>query len=188
MHTIEPFYNWEHFYQAKEDEHSPFYGKEHSEFEFSDKIYNYFIHPQWDGFGSQTLYLKVLFVDYDQGFTVIELIGEWNDCINNDIMFLKREIIDVMIGQGIQKFILIGENVLNFHASDDAYYEEWKEDLEDGWIWLMNFRDHVIDEMTEVSINQYTLFNREADHINWRKFQPLDLLSLINVNRLERIT
>jgi len=30
------------------------------------------------------------------------------------------------------QFILIGENVLNFHSSDDCYYEEWFQDVE----WL----------------------------------------------------
>ena len=40
-------------------------------------------------------------------------------------MFLKRNIIDELVGEGIDKFIMIGENVLNYHASDDSYYEEW---------------------------------------------------------------
>ena len=36
----------------------------------------------------------------------------------------------------------IGENVLNFHHSDDAYYEEWFDEVmeDDGWIALLNFR------------------------------------------------
>ena len=46
---------------------------------------------QWDDFGSSTLYIKILFADYDGGFAIIELIGEWNDAINNDIMLLKRD-------------------------------------------------------------------------------------------------
>src|ERR1700741_550312 len=119
MHEIEPYYNWRHLYTAEEDENSPFYGREYSEFEFSNTIYNYYIHPQWDDFGSQTLYIKILFVDYDQKYAVIEFIGEWNDAINNDIMLLKRDIVESMMRYGINKFILIGENVLNFHVSDD---------------------------------------------------------------------
>jgi len=43
-------------------------------------------------------------------------------------MHLKRNVIDVLVGERINKFILIGENVLNFHGSDDSYYEEWFED------------------------------------------------------------
>ena len=46
---------------------------------------------------------------------------------------------------GINKYILIGENILNFHYSDDSYYEEWFDDNGDnGWIVLLNFREHVL--------------------------------------------
>ena len=62
MHELEPFYNWQHLYLASEDEESPFYGVEYSEFEFSNTVYNFYIHPQWDNMGSETLYLKILFV------------------------------------------------------------------------------------------------------------------------------
>lgn len=41
MHDIEPFYNWRHLYTADEDPRSPFYGREYSEFEFSQTVYNY---------------------------------------------------------------------------------------------------------------------------------------------------
>ena len=89
MHEIEPFYNWRHLYVSEEDERSPFYGRIYSEFEFTQTIYNYYIHPQWDEFGSRTLYMKVLLADYDEHYVVIELFGEWNDAIENDIMILK---------------------------------------------------------------------------------------------------
>ena len=125
MQDIEPFYNWSGYYSAAQDERSPFYGTEYSEFEYTNTVYNYYIHPQWDQFGSNTLYLKILFAEYERGFAIIELIGEWNDALYNDIMFLKRDVIESMLGEGINKFILIGENVLNFHGSDDCYYEEW---------------------------------------------------------------
>ena len=62
MHNIEPFFNWRHLYSAEEDPKSPFYGRTYSEFEFTQVIYNYYIHPQWDDFGSRTLYLKILFI------------------------------------------------------------------------------------------------------------------------------
>ena len=130
MHTIEPFYNWIEAYSASEDPRSPLYGAENNLMEFTNTIYGYYIHPQWDDIESETLFLKILFVDYDLGFAVIEFIGEWNDTLHNDIMQLKRNIIDPMVQEGIQKFILIGENVFNFHGSDDCYYEEWFEDVE----------------------------------------------------------
>ena len=107
MHNIEPYYNWRHLYTAEEDEYSPFYGREYSEFEYSNSVYNYYIHPQWDEFGSRNLYMKILFIDYQFNFAIIELLGEWNDAIDNDIMTMKRNIIDTLIAQGITKFILI---------------------------------------------------------------------------------
>src|SRR5690606_19805 len=127
----------------EEDVRSPFFETEYSEFDFDKQVYNFLLHPQWDSFGSNTLYIKILFVDYEKGYSIIEMIGEWNDAIDNDIMHLKREIIDIMVSEGINKFILLGDNVLNFHASDDCYYEEWFEEIEDGWIAAVNFNAHV---------------------------------------------
>jgi hypothetical protein len=111
MHAIEPYYNWRQLYIACEDERSPLYGRKYSEFEFTHAIYNYLIHPQWDEIGSATLFVKVLFVDYEKQFCIIELFGEWNDTLYNDISFLKRQLIDRMTEEGINRFLLIGENV-----------------------------------------------------------------------------
>ena len=58
MHDIEPYYNWIKLYSSEADNKSPFFGREHSEFEFTQAIYNYYIHPQWDFFGSNTMYIK----------------------------------------------------------------------------------------------------------------------------------
>ncbi len=179
MHDIEPYYNWRHLYTAEDDDRSPFYEREYSEFEFTNQVYNYLLHPQWDEFGSTTLFIKILFVDYDEGFAVIEMIGEWNDCINNDIMFLKRDIAERMIGMGVNKFILIGENVLNFHASDDCYYEEWFEELEDGWIALLNFRGHVLEEFQKQNIDYYFVLGGKLNAFNWRTLSPLQLYEAV---------
>src|SRR5690606_35555705 len=175
MHEIEPFYNWRHDYIASEDERSPFYGVVYNEFEFDKQIYNFLIHPQWDDFGSHTLYLKVLYADYDRQYAIIELIGEWNDALYNDIMLLKREVIDTMISEGIIKFILIGENVLNFHASHDSYYEEWFQDVEDGWVAALRFRDHVIAEFYQHNIDYYINFGGLLNEIPWRTLKPKQL-------------
>ena len=126
MQDIEPYYNWRHLYIAEEDKKSPFYGTVHSEFSYTHTVYNYYIHPQWVEFGSRTLYMKVIFVEYEKHYAIIELIGEWNDAIENDIMTIRREVTDKLNRHGIYKFILITENVLNFHSSDDCYYEEWQ--------------------------------------------------------------
>lgn len=173
MHDLEPFYNWQHLYIASEDEESPFFGAEYSEFTYSKTVYNYYIHPQWDDIGSETLYIKVLFVEYEEKYAIIEMIGEWNDTINNDIMLLKRDIIDDMIFHGINKYILIGENVLNFHFSDDSYYEEWFEDVgADGWIVFINFQEHVLRELKQANLDYYFISDGELNDFEWRKFSP----------------
>jgi hypothetical protein len=179
MQDIEPYYSWSHLYTAAEDELSPFYGRVYSEFEYSNTIYNYYIHPQWDDFGSSTLYVKVLFVDYEVGYAIIEMIGEWNDAINNDIMTIKRDLIDLMIQHGIDKYILIGENVLNFHASDDCYYQEWFDDTEEGWIVALNFRDYIKEEFNKNSIDYYLVFGGELDEMLWRIHSPNELYERI---------
>jgi len=179
MHELEPFYNWRHLYTAEDDELSPFYGTEHSEFEYSNTVYNYYIHPQWDEFGSRTLYMKVLYTDYELNFSIIELIGEWNDAVENDIMQLKRSVIDPMMAQNITKFVLITENVLNFHSSDTEYYEEWNEDINEagGWIVLVNTPAHTRQEMIQGKLGRYM---QMVDNPNWRTHQPADFFQAID--------
>ncbi len=174
MHSIEPFYGWLDLYDSSNDEKSPFYGTQHSEFEYTNKVYNYFIHPQWASIGSETLYAKLLYADYEQGQCIIELIGEWNDCLLNDIMYLKRKIADKLLDHGIFKFVLCMDKVLNFHGIDSAYYEEWKEDLieEDGWVACVETQDHVMKEMHKYQLNHYLHLSEELNRINWRKLKP----------------
>ncbi len=187
MHEIEPFYRWRDDYIAAEDERSPFYNTQYSEFYYDKQIYNFLIHPQWDNFGSQTLYIKIIYADYDRSYAIIELIGEWNDAINNDIMLLKREILEMMIDQGINKFILIGENVLNFHSSDDCYYEEWFQDVDEGWIAGINFRDHVIDEFKQNNIDYYINFGGSLDNLQWRNLKPLQFFKKVEETLVKRL-
>lgn len=174
MHDIEPYYKWRNNYVAAEDGNSPFFGRTYSEFTFSQKVYNYYIHPQWDDFGSNTLYMKVLYVDYHEGYAIIELIGEWNDALYNDVEALKREIVDKMIRQDISKFIIMCDNVLNFHGSDDCYYEEWWDDVKDeeGWICFLNTLDHVREEMDDTRIQYYVNYGPSFNDVNWRLKSP----------------
>lgn len=188
MQFIEPFYSWRDDYIAAEDELSPFYGTEYSEFVFDKKLYNFLLHPQWDDFGSDTLYLKILYTDYDIGYTIIEFIGEWNDAVNNDIMDLMREVIDILIYADIHKFILIGENILNFHGSDDSYYEEWFHDIEEGWIVGLNFREHVIREFEDYGLDYYLNFGGVFDELDWRTFKPKSLFHFIEGNIQKRLS
>lgn len=187
MQDLEPYYNWRHLYIASEDELSPFYEREYSEFEYTNAIYNYVIHPQWDDIDSPTLFIKILFVEYEQKYAIIELIGEWNDCINNDIMILKRDIIEKIMIHGVNKFILIGENVLNFHYSDDCYYEEWFEEVEDGWIAFLNFRDHVLKEFNQANIDYYIVSGGKLNDVAWRTSTPQQLFEKVDAVVQKRI-
>ena len=187
MHELEPHYSWRNLYIASEDERSPFFEREYSEFEFTNRIYNFLIHPQWDDFGSETLFMKILYAGYDTGFCIIELLGEWNDAIGNDIMLLKREIADHLMEEGIYRFIIIGENVLNFHSSEDSYYEEWYEDINenDGWIAFLNFREHVIREFQQSNVDYYVLFGGNLNEIGWRTYHPNELYEKI-INLIQK--
>jgi hypothetical protein len=186
MQDIEPYDQWQYLYTSENDERSPFYGREYSEFTFSNTIYNYYIHPLWDEFGSRTLYLKVLMADYDEQYIIIELIGEWNDAIENDIMRLKREVIDEFLRQGIVKFILIAENVLNFHSSDDCYYEEWFEDIreQNGWIVFLNMPQQTQYDFAGARLDRYAeLINL----VQWRTLKPDILFSQLDNILLRRL-
>jgi len=186
MHDIEPYHHWRTHYVASEDKQSPFYGRTYDEFSYSKKVYNYFIHPQWDEFGSSTLYLKILFIDYEEHYAIIELIGEWNDCLYNDIMYLKRHLVDKILPHGINNFVLMCDNVMNFHASDDSYYEEWYDDIKDnhGHIIFVNTHDHVLEELEKLRLQYYVHFGEQLNDLNWRKKRPKqvlqELLQIIN--------
>jgi hypothetical protein len=177
MVDIEPFPLWrDSHYISEEDRHSPFYGRAYNDFVTENMVYNYYIHPRWDFFGSETLYAKILFADYDKGTAIIEFIGEWNDAINNDIMHLKRNVIEKMLDEGISKYVLILENVLNFHTSDDEYYAEWAEECQDaldgGWIVMLNIYDHVYDELKAMRLDNYVAFGLDFNGLNWRQHSP----------------
>lgn len=186
MHDIEPFYNWQHLYTSNTDPRSPFYGREYSEFVYSQTIYNYYIHPQWDEFGSRTLYMKILYADYEQGYAIIELIGEWNDAIENDIQTLRREVTDVLFYEGIKKFIIIADNVLNFHSSDDSYYEDWFQEVneEDGWIVILDMPEQSQHDFKKAKLNRYAAL---LDFPNWRTLQPQHLFQSIDNHLLKRL-
>lgn len=174
MHDIEPHFKWRNKYVAAEDEQSPFYGQVYSEFSFHNRVYNYLIHPQWDEFGSETLYIKLLYVDYEDGYCIIEFIGEWNDCIASDIITLKNNIVDLLMGLRINKFIILCEHVLNYHGGDEDYYAEWSEEVseEGGWIMLLNTLQHVREEMLRSRLHYYCFIPKTENNITWRHMEP----------------
>ncbi len=180
MHTLEPHYLWRHLYLAAEDIRSPFYGYQNSEVYFTDRIYDHIIHPQWDNFGAETVFIKQLYADYEEGYTILEFMGEWNDVLHNDIMTLKRDVIEPMLEQGLNKFILLGENLLNFHADETDYYEEWADEVEEGWIALVNFRQHVLDEISNYNLDHYLVSGGELDDLEWHRWSPKKMFQKIN--------
>ncbi|MEO7311909.1 MAG: hypothetical protein ABIX01_16005 [Chitinophagaceae bacterium] len=186
MQDIEPYYRWRDLYISEEDANSPFYGQTYSEFEFSKTIYNYYIHPQWDDMGSRTLFLKIIFADYLQQFCIIELIGEWNDAIENDIMTLRRDITDGLQKNGITKFILVAENVLNFHSSDREYYEEWYDNVtdENGWIVCLNMPVASQHDFIKMKLNRYIELKNIPE---WRQYRPDALFNMIDRELMARL-
>ena len=186
MQDIEPYYNWRHLYVSEEDHLSPFYGRTYSEFEFSQTVYNYYIHPQWDEFGSRTLYMKILFADYELNFVIVELLGEWNDAIENDIMIMRRDVTDILFKKGVSKFILIAENVLNFHSSDDSYYEEWKEQLQDegGWVVILNMPEQSQYDLKRSRLTNYVEL---MDLQQWRTLKPEIVFQQVDNTMMKRL-
>jgi hypothetical protein len=186
MQDIEPFYNWRHLYTAEDDRLSPFFGREYSETQYTQLVYNYYIHPQWDNIGSATLYIKIIFADYDAHYAIIELLGEWNDAIENDIMVLRRNITDLLFDNGIYKYILIAENVLNFHSSDDAYYEDWNEELTDknGWAIILNMPEQSKHDFKKARITNYIEL---LELPQWRTYKPEILFGLIDTEMGKRL-
>lgn len=187
MHDIEPFFNWEKYYNSHQDERSPFYGVESNYMTYENNVYGYYIHPDWDFIESETLYLRILYTNYHEGYTIIELIGEWNDTLHNDIMFLKRNVVDHLVQEGITKFILLGEHVMNFHGLEDDYYAEWSDDTEDGWIVALNFREHVLEEWQRYRIDYYINFGGTLEIDNWRTMPPQKFFAYIQQQMQRRL-
>lgn len=181
MHEIEPHYNWLQYYDAAQDELSPFYGKAYNYDQYSEAIYGYYIDPSWDSFGSETLFVKILFADYDRGYAILEFIGEWNDTLYNDIMLLKRNLIEQLSIHGINKFVLIGENIFNFHGSSDDYYEEWFDEVEEGWIAAVNFPDFIQSEFERYKLDAYINMGGTLQIPQWRTLHPARFFELVDL-------
>jgi hypothetical protein len=77
--------------------------------------------------------------------------------------------------------------VLNFHASDNDYYQEWFEDIGEGWIAFLNFRNHVLEEMAHASIDYYVACGGSLNCISWRTLSPLKLFNLVQGLMMKRL-
>jgi len=101
-------------------------------------------------------------------------------------MELKREVADVFMQSGIYKFILIAENVLNFHSSDKEYYEEWYEEVteENGWVVILNMPEQTQYDFKRAKLNRF-LELMEID--NWRTYKPFHLFKKIDEIESKRL-
>jgi len=73
---------------------------------------------------------------------------------------------------------------LNFHVSDDCYYSEWYDDIGiDGWISVINFREHVVEEMKNLHLNYYMNIDEGFNDINWRILDPPALKNIVEETR-----
>jgi len=172
---VEPFYGWLDYYSAERDQRSPFHGVEPSLFEYNRAIYNMPAHPLWDDIESDGLLVKILFAHYKAGFAIVELMGEWNDLHQNDFKLLCENCLTYLVDNGINRIILIAENVFNVWPGTDDYYEAFNEELEDGWLFLLRPRDHVRAEFQKYRLAPYLYWNDAIDALHWRKTKPWDL-------------
>ena len=84
-----------------------------------------------------------------------------------------------LIDKQINQFIIIAENILNFHGSDDEYYAEWFEEVEDGWIAVVGSREHVEQEWKKYHLDYYLNFGGTLHLDNWRTLQPQPFYELV---------
>ena len=84
--------------------------------------------------------------------------------------------------------MLICENVLNYHSSEDDYYQEWFDDVEDGWVALINCREHVLREMESARNDYYLAMGGTFDNVSWRSLVPSKVFDRVNMIMNKRLT
>ena len=179
LRHIEPFYGWLNYYSHEHDERSPFHDVEHNLFEFDRSINRIPAHPLWDDFGSESLLVKILYADYQRGYAILELFGEWNDLYDNDFKLLAENCLTYLMDHGSSQFVLICENVFHAYFESDDYYQAVQEELEDGWICAIRLRDDVKEEMEHYGLNHYIFWSPVLDEVSWRKLKPPQVYQLV---------
>ena len=83
------------------------------------------------------------------------------------------------MSEGIFKFILIGENVLNFHSGIKEYYEELYDEVseENGWVVCLNMPEQTQYDFKHAKLNRYVEL-MALD--NWRTYKPYHLFKKID--------
>jgi hypothetical protein len=76
--------------------------------------------------------------------------------------------------------------VLNFHSSDDSYYEEWHEQLEDdyGWVVILNMPNATQHDFKKARITNYVQFF-ELDQ--WRTLKPEIIFQTLDNELMKRL-
>ncbi|MEZ4776821.1 MAG: hypothetical protein R3D00_26840 [Bacteroidia bacterium] len=179
LRDIEPFYGWLEIYSHDQDELSPFHEVQHNMFYYDRSINNIPAHPLWDDIGSESLLVKILYANYQEGYAIIELFGEWNDLFENDYKLFGENCLTYLIDNGIDKFILICENVFHIYLETDDYYQAIQEEMEDGWICILKAKEEVREDMIQYGVSPYFFWSPVLDEINWRKLKPFQLFSLV---------
>lgn len=179
FHEIEPFYGWLNLYNHEMDPNSPFHEVEHNMFYYDRSVNQMPAHPLWDTIGSESLLIKILYAQYDEGYAIIELFGEWNDLYENDYKLLAENCLTYLLDCGINRFILICENVFHAYFETDDYYEALQEELEEGWIALVKPRQNVLEELEAYNLTHYFYQSPLLDDLKWRKLKPFQLFELI---------
>lgn len=177
--SIEPYYGWRHIYNNDLDAASPFHEVEHNLFAYDRRIYTFNAHPQWETIESESLLVKILYANYERGCAIIELLGEWNDLFQNDFKLLCENCLTFLSDAGVDKFILICENVFNAYLDADDYYEAFGDEIEEGWMCLFRARPNVLEEFDRYNISQYFYWNPQFDGLRWRKLKPWALFQLV---------
>ncbi len=184
MHEVEPHYGWLKYYTNEDDPNSPFQDVVHNELFYDRQVYQYLAHPLWDSIGSEGLLVKILAADYEKSYAIIELFGVWNDLLENDFRLLLENCLEPLLAAGIQRFVLVLENVLNIYLDSDDYYEALQEALEDGWVCLLRAREHVRREITEHQLDAYFFWSDDIDALPWRKTTPVKLYQAVQSRML----
>jgi hypothetical protein len=90
-------------------------------------------------------------------------------------MLLKRYVLEPFESESIHKFILIAENVLNFHSDGTDYYDELSQELREsgGWVVCLNMPYQSEIEFKQAGNHHFIeLYNIPE----WRSYRPFHLL------------
>jgi len=64
---------------------------------------------------------------------------------------------------------------MNLYGSDDSYYEEWFEDVDDGWIAAVSFPQFIQDEFKRYNVDNYINMGGTLQIDRWRTLTPYAL-------------